>query len=81
MIPQLIQTAQIEPEQEKDYLQEILSKTNPYVTKSANIAPLQSLYDVLHPHLYLGHEYPARLRKREWQWCAVTQHLPCLDLR
>lgn len=64
MIPQLIQTAQIEPEQEKDYLQEILSKTNPYVTKSANIAPLQSLYDVLHPHLYLGHEYPARLRKK-----------------
>ena len=35
-----------------------------YVTKTANIAPLQYIYDVLHPMLYLGHEYAARLRAK-----------------
>ena len=25
---------------------------------------MQSIYDVLHPNLYLGHEYAARLRKK-----------------
>ena len=37
---------------------------DPYVTKSANIAPLQYIYDVLKPQIYLGHEYAARLRKK-----------------
>ena len=64
MIPQIIQTVSVEPERDKGYLTDILSHSDPYVTKTANIAPLQYVYDVLHPNLYLGHEYAARLRKK-----------------
>lgn len=63
MIPQIIQTSAIE-EEDRPYIEEILDKVNPYVTKSANIAPLQYVYDVLKPSLYLGHEYAVRLRKK-----------------
>ena len=64
MIPQIIQTVSVEPERDKAYLTDILAKSDPYVTKTANIAPLQSVYDILRPNLYLGHEYAARLRKK-----------------
>ena len=64
MIPQIIQTVSVEPERDKLYFTDILAKSDPYVTKTANIAPLQSVYDILRPDLYLGHEYPARLRKK-----------------
>ena len=63
MIPQLIQTNAIKPEDEGDRAA-ILALCDPYVTKTANIAPLQYIYDVLHPMLYLGHEYAARLRAK-----------------
>ena len=64
MVPQIIQSVSVEPERDKLYLTDILAKSDPYVTKTANIAPLQSVYDILRPDLYLGHEYPARLRKK-----------------
>ena len=63
MVPQLIQTNAIKPEDEADR-EAILALCDPYVTKTANIAPLQYIYDVLHPMLYLGHEYAARLRAK-----------------
>ncbi len=63
MQPQVIQSNAILPEDEEDRAA-ILRHCDPYITKTANIAPLQSIYDVLHPMLYLGHEYAARLRAK-----------------
>ncbi len=63
MEPLLIQTNVI-PEREDENLSAILEKYDPYVTKTANIAPLQYVYDVLKPNLYLGHEYGDRLRAK-----------------
>ncbi len=64
MSPLIIQLSEYEEEKDKQAVEKILEVTNPYVAKSANIAPMQSIYDVLHPNLYLGHEYAARLRKK-----------------
>lgn len=61
--PLLIQMSRFD-ENDKKYVEGILKNNNPYVTKSANIAPLQYVYDVLKPNLYLGHEYAARLQKK-----------------
>ena len=45
-------------------IQEILDKGHdPYVTKMANIEPLEEAYEILKPDFYVGHEDPARLRK------------------
>ncbi|MBB5265245.1 nitrogenase molybdenum-cofactor synthesis protein NifE [Catenibacillus scindens] len=63
MEPLLIQTNAI-PEKGDEKLEAILERYNPYVTKTANIAPLQYVYDVLKPNLYLGHEYGERLRAK-----------------
>ena len=63
MNPLLIQMSSLPPE-DLIYKEEIQKYHDPYVTKSANIAPLQYVYDVLKPHLYLGHEYATRLRKK-----------------
>ncbi len=63
MIPALIQTSSLEPEDRAD-IAAILEKSDPYVTKTANIAPLQFVYDELQPDVYLGHEFAARLRKK-----------------
>lgn len=63
MEPQIIQTAAIQPEDRED-ISAILACSDPYVTKTANIAPLQYIYDELHPMLYLGHEYANRLRAK-----------------
>lgn len=63
MEPMLIQMSTYSPSDEK-YAEIIAEKYNPYVTKSANIAPLQYVYDVLKPDLYLGHEFPTRLMKK-----------------
>lgn len=62
MIPQLIQSNKfIENNPE---VEAILEYTDPYVCKAANIAPLQYVYDVLQPYLYLGHEFDDRLRAK-----------------
>ncbi|MBM6837076.1 hypothetical protein H9X77_02260 [Clostridium saudiense] len=63
MIPQLIQVSYMNEDDDK-YIENILNKENPYVCKSANIAPLQGVYDILKPDLYLGHEYATRLAKK-----------------
>ena len=63
MLPQVIQTNRL-PEHDQENIQGILSKADPLLCKSANIAPLQYVYDEVHPHLYLGHEFGARLRKK-----------------
>lgn len=63
MKPLLIQTAEL-PDAEDPDLRYILDGSDPYVTKTANIAPLQYVYDVLSPHLYLGHEFAVRLREK-----------------
>ena len=64
MVPLLIQTNEY-PGAEDRFVKNILAKHNPYVTKSANIAPLQYVYDELKPNLYLGHEYESRLRAKK----------------
>lgn len=63
MEPLLIQCNDF-PGRENVFVQEILKKYNPYVTKTANIAPLQYVYDELKPNLYFGHEYASRLREK-----------------
>lgn len=63
MIPEVIQVSSIH-EMDAEYIENILKERNPYITKSANISPMQYVYDVVKPHLYLGHEYAARLRKK-----------------
>ncbi|MBR4145866.1 MAG: nitrogenase component 1 [Lachnospiraceae bacterium] len=64
MIPQLIQCHGI-GENDKQSVSEILKKSDPYITQSANISPMQYIYDVLKPMLYLGHEYAMRLKKKK----------------
>ena len=61
MIPQILQTAAIQQEDRED-IAAILALSDPYITKTANIAPLQYIYDELHPMLYIGHEYANLLR-------------------
>lgn len=63
MVPQVIQTNRFSEENDY-YVQEILKYTDPLVCKAANIAPMQYVYDELHPWLYMGHEFGARLRKK-----------------
>lgn len=63
MIPQIIQTNRFS-DRDAGYVEEILRHTDPYLCKSANIAPLQYVYDVLSPYLYLGHEFANRLRQK-----------------
>lgn len=64
MKPEIIQTVSVEPEEHGVYLKDILAASDPYVTRTANIAPLQYVYDVIKPNLYLGHEFAPRLRKK-----------------
>jgi len=60
--PQLIQSNKFKEDNEDVAL--ILEHCDPYICKAANIAPLQYVYDVLHPYLYLGHEFDDRLRAK-----------------
>ncbi len=63
MKPLLIQMARI-LDRDLVWKDELLKLANPFVTKSANITPLQYIYDELQPNLYLGHEYAARLQAK-----------------
>ena len=63
LVPQLIQSNKLRQEHFED-IKGILATTNPYVCKAANIAPLQYVYDILHPWIYIGHEFGERLRRK-----------------
>ena len=63
LVPQLIQSNKLREEHFED-IKDILGTTDPYVCKAANIAPLQYVYDVLHPWIYIGHEFGERLRRK-----------------
>ena len=63
LVPQLIQSNKLREEHFED-IESILATTDPYVCKAANIAPLQYVYDVLHPWIYIGHEFGERLRRK-----------------
>ncbi|OON98462.1 MAG: hypothetical protein ATN35_04845 [Epulopiscium sp. Nele67-Bin004] len=62
MEPLLIQVSHLDGIE--TWKQEILKTHNPFTTKSANITPLQYVYDELKPDLYLGHEYANKLRAK-----------------
>ncbi len=61
MTPLLIQLRELYPGAEVDGAALLAAGHDPYVTRVANIAPLQSLYGQLRPNFYLGHESPERL--------------------
>ena len=63
LVPQLIQSNKLSEANFAD-IESILATTDPYVCKAANIAPLQYVYDVLHPWIYIGHEFGERLRRK-----------------
>lgn len=63
LVPQLIQSNKLRQEHFED-IKGILATIDPYVCKAANIAPLQYVYDVLHPWIYIGHEFGERLRRK-----------------
>lgn len=63
MVPQLIQSNHFSAD-DAEYAAQIVKTADPYVCKAANIAPLQYVYDVLHPYVYMGHEFGDRLRKK-----------------
>ena len=47
------------------YMEEIKSHGyNPYISRIANIAPMQYVYDECKPNFYIGHENPMNLAKR-----------------
>lgn len=79
MEPLLIQTGSL-PEPGDEKLRVIVEKGNPYVTKTANIAPLQYVYDVLKPNLYLGHEYASRLKRKGIEVAHMDLVSPMLGL-
>jgi nitrogenase molybdenum-cofactor synthesis protein NifE len=65
MIPELIMARDIYVNDDK-YMKEINQRGfDPYVTKIANIAPLQQIYDELKPDLYIGHENPRTLMEKK----------------
>lgn len=63
LVPQLIQSNHLR-EDNFDDIKKILATADPYICKAANIAPLQYVYDVLHPWFYMGHEFGDRLRRK-----------------
>ncbi|GAB6085879.1 nitrogenase component 1 [Alkaliphilus crotonatoxidans] len=64
MTPLLVQVRELY-ENDGIYMDEIKEKgQNPYISRIANIAPMQSIYDQLKPDFYIGHENPMNLIKR-----------------
>ncbi len=64
MIPTLLQARDLYVN-DHTYIREILDMGhNPHVCRIANIAPLQQLYGVLQPDIYIGHENPVTLMEK-----------------
>lgn len=52
-------------ENDSTYIEEIKTHNyNPYVSRIANIAPMQYIYEQCKPNFYFGHENPMNLAKR-----------------
>lgn len=79
LVPQLIQSNKLSEANFAD-IESILAQTDPYICKAANIAPLQYVYDVLHPWFYMGHEFGERLRRRALPCCTATRQAKCWAL-
>ncbi|NLK75611.1 MAG: oxalate:formate antiporter [Clostridiales bacterium] len=64
MEPILIQVRDLY-ENDTIYKEEIISKGyDPHISRIANIAPMEYIYDESRPDFYLGHESPMKLAKR-----------------
>ena len=64
MVPKLIQARDLYVNDEI-YMKEIVDTGNdPYVSRIANIAPLQQLYSEIKPNIYIGHENPRSLMEK-----------------
>ena len=52
-------------EEEREDMDRILARGfDPYIAQIANIAPMQEVYDLLRPAVYVGHENPMSLHRR-----------------
>lgn len=60
--PILIQTSEI-PKEDNENLVNILEKSDPFVTRAANISPLKYIYDILKPDFSIGAGNSNYLRK------------------
>lgn len=64
MEPILVQVRDLY-ENDPIYMEEIKNhQYNPYISRIANIAPMQYVYDECKPNFYIGHENPLNLAKR-----------------
>lgn len=63
MVPTLLQISSLTAEDET-HKANIEAKFDPYVSTSANIAPIGAICEVLDPHLYLGHAFVQKLREQ-----------------
>ena len=71
MRPLLIQLSSIDhPSEVKALLDQ---GVDPYLCKNANVAPLQEVYPILKPQLYIGHEFARRLRAQGIHLMALDQ--------
>ena len=61
MVPLFIQIREYYEEERPDMDRILARGYNPYIAQLANIAPMQEVYDLLKPDLYLGHENPMAL--------------------
>lgn len=64
MVPELIMARDLYINDDK-YMKEVNhAGFNPYVTRIANIAPLQQIYGEIKPDIYIGHENPRNLMEK-----------------
>lgn len=64
MVPLMVQVRDLY-ENDSIYMGEIKGHGhNPYISRIANIAPMQYVYDACKPNFYIGHENPMNLAKR-----------------
>jgi len=64
MVPKLIMARDLYINDDK-YMKEVNDAGfDPYVTRIANIAPLQQIYGELKPDMYIGHENPRNLMEK-----------------
>ncbi len=64
LIPLFIQVREYYEEERQDMDQILTRGYNPYISQIANISPMQEVYDILKPNIYLGHENPMALHKK-----------------